>query len=97
MFLMKSRWPGASNKVSESCGRGRRLADDGDIVVVGAELPQSDIDGDTTLAFGLEFVEHPGILEGALAEFGSFLRGISMVVETFNDDKVEKRIKNTRR
>ena len=41
--------------------------DDGDVVLGGLELPQGDVDGDATLALGLEFVEHPGILEGALA------------------------------
>ena len=47
--------------------------DDGDEVLGGLELPESDIDGDTTLTFSLELVEHPGILEGTLAKFGSFL------------------------
>jgi len=46
---------------------------DGDIVLLSLELPQSDIDGDTTLALGLELVKNPGILERTLAEFGGFL------------------------
>jgi hypothetical protein len=75
MFLMKSRWPGASTDGQRDPRQDGKLTDDGDIVVVGAELPQSDVDGDATLAFGLELVEHPGVLEGALAEFGSFLQG----------------------
>ena len=50
-----------------------RLTDDGDEVLGGLELPESDIDGDTTLALGLELVKNPGILEGALAEFLGFL------------------------
>ena len=37
--------------------------DDGDVVLGGFELPQSDIDGDTTLTLGLEFVQHPGVFE----------------------------------
>merc|ERR550519_1537358 len=41
--------------------------DDGDVVLVGLELPESDVDGDTTLTLGLQFVQHPGVLEGALA------------------------------
>merc|ERR1719220_314908 len=41
--------------------------DDGDVVLGSLELPQGDVDGDATLALGLELVEHPGILEGALA------------------------------
>jgi hypothetical protein len=50
-----------------------RLTDDGDEVPGGLELPESDIDGDTTLALGLELVKNPGILEGALAELLGFL------------------------
>jgi hypothetical protein len=41
--------------------------DDGDVVLGGLELPEGDIDGDTTLAFGLQLVHDPGILEGSLA------------------------------
>lgn len=37
--------------------------DDGDHVLGGLELPEGDIDGDTTLTLGLEFVQNPGILE----------------------------------
>merc|ERR1719278_2475581 len=40
--------------------------DDGDIVLVGLKLPESDVDGDTTLTLGLQLVQHPGVLEGAL-------------------------------
>ena len=47
--------------------------DDGDIVLGGLELPESDIDGDTTLTLGLELVQNPSILEGALAQLSSFL------------------------
>jgi len=46
---------------------------DGDIVLRGFELPESDINGDTTLTLSLELVEHPSVLKGTLAEFGSFL------------------------
>jgi len=41
--------------------------DDGDVVLVGLELPQGNIDGDTTLTLGLEFVQNPGVLEGTFA------------------------------
>merc|ERR1719219_1868809 len=41
--------------------------DDGDIVLRGLELPESDVDGDTPLTLSLQFVQHPGVLEGALA------------------------------
>jgi hypothetical protein len=43
------------------------------MVLGSLELPEGDIDGDTTLTLGLELVENPGILEGALAELSSFL------------------------
>jgi hypothetical protein len=39
----------------------------------GLELPEGDIDGDTTLTLGLELVQDPSILEGALAQLGGFL------------------------
>mmetsp|Transcript_27789 Transcript_27789/g.88213 ORF Transcript_27789/g.88213 Transcript_27789/m.88213 type:complete len:440 (+) Transcript_27789:3276-4595(+) len=45
----------------------------GVVVLRGLELPQGDINGDTALALGLQVVEHPGILEGALAELGGLL------------------------
>lgn len=41
------------------------------MVLGGLELPQSNVDGDTTLALGLELVKNPGVLEGALAELSS--------------------------
>jgi len=37
------------------------------------ELPEGDIDGDTTFTLGLEVVKHPSVLEGGLAHLGSFL------------------------
>jgi hypothetical protein len=46
---------------------------DGDIVLLSLELPQSNIDGDTTLTLGLELVKNPRILERTLAELGGFL------------------------
>jgi hypothetical protein len=46
---------------------------DGDIVLGSLELPEGDIDGDTTLTLGLELVKNPGVLEGTLAELGGFL------------------------
>ena len=41
--------------------------DDGDIVLGRLKLPEGDVDGDTTLALGLQFVQHPGVLEGSLS------------------------------
>jgi len=46
---------------------------DGDIVLGSLELPEGNVDGDTTLTLGLELVKNPRILEGTLAEFGGFL------------------------
>merc|ERR1712073_6613 len=40
--------------------------DDGHVVLGGLKLPESDVDGDTTLALSLQFVQHPGVLEGTL-------------------------------
>ena len=46
---------------------------DGDIVLGSLELPESNVDGDTTLTLGLELVKDPGVLEGTLAELSGFL------------------------
>lgn len=46
---------------------------DSDVELGSLELPESDINGDTTLTLGLELVKNPGILEGTLTEFGGFL------------------------
>jgi hypothetical protein len=43
-------------------------------VVLGSfELPESDINGDTTLTLSLELIKNPSVLEGTLTEFGGFL------------------------
>jgi hypothetical protein len=47
---------------------------DGDEVFWSLKLPKGDIDGDTTLTFGLQFVKDPSIFEGALAQLSSFLK-----------------------
>ena len=39
----------------------------------GLELPESNVDGDTTLTLGLELVKNPGVLEGTLSELSSLL------------------------
>lgn len=49
------------------------LTDDGDLILGGLELPESDIDGDTTLTLSLEFVKNPGVLERTLSELSSLL------------------------
>merc|ERR1719329_1825617 len=46
---------------------------DGEDRVSGLELPKSDIDGDTSLSFGLKFVKNPGVLERSLTHFFGFL------------------------
>lgn len=47
--------------------------DDGHVVLRSLELPEGNIDGDTTLTLSFELVENPGILEGTLAELSGFL------------------------
>jgi hypothetical protein len=47
--------------------------DDGDLILGGLELPEGNIDGDTTLTLGLELVKNPSVLEGTLTELGGFL------------------------
>ena len=49
------------DKVSVSWG-----ISDAHIIPAGFEFPQGDINGDTTLTFGFQFIQDPGILEGAL-------------------------------
>jgi len=46
---------------------------DGEGELGGLELPEGDVDGDSTLALGLEVVKDPGILEGSLSELGGLL------------------------
>ena len=41
--------------------------------LVGLEFPESNIDGDTTFTFGLEFVQNPGVFEGTFTHFLGFL------------------------
>ena len=45
-----------------------RGINDGDIVLGGLELPESNVDGDSSLTLSLQFVENPGILEGSLGK-----------------------------
>ena len=46
---------------------------DGDIVLGSLELPQGNVDGDSSLTLGLQLVQDPGVLEGSLAGFGGLL------------------------
>ena len=57
-------------------GRGWKhieLTNDGDLILGSLELPEGNIDGDTTLTLSLELVKNPSVLEGTLAELGSLL------------------------
>jgi len=63
---------GTSNHVLDEVTVTRGV-NDGDLVLVGVELPEGNIDGDTTFSLGLELVEDPGILEGTLTHFLGFL------------------------
>ena len=45
---------------------------DGEDGLGGLELPESDVDGDTTFTFGLKFIQNPGVLEGRLADLFFF-------------------------
>jgi len=47
--------------------------DDSEDSLVGLELPESDINGDTTLALSLQLVEYPSVLERSLTGFGGLL------------------------
>jgi len=46
---------------------------DSELELGGLELPEGDIDGDTTLTLGLEVIKDPGVLEGGFAHIGSLL------------------------
>lgn len=50
-----------------------RLTNDGNLILGGLELPEGNVDGDTTLTLGLELVKNPRVLERTLTEFGGFL------------------------
>ena len=63
-----------------------RSIDDGDIVSRSFELPERNVDCDATFTLGLELVEHPGIFEGALAKFGSFLQSAVSICVTMGYD-----------
>lgn len=61
------------------------LTNDGDIVLGSLELPQSNVDGDTTLTLGLELVKNPRVLEGTLTELSSCdENNVSMLIRSKN-------------
>merc|ERR1740136_144882 len=57
--------------------------DDGDIVSRSLELPECDIDGDSSLTLSLQFVEDPCVLEGSLS------RLLGLLLELFNGSLVD--------
>jgi len=60
-----------------------RGINDGDVVIFTLELPQGDIDGNTTFTLGLELVQNPGILEGP------FTHLLSLLLELLDDTLVD--------
>jgi len=46
---------------------------DGEVKVLGLKLPEGDVNGDTTLALGLELIKDPGVFERSLTHLGGFL------------------------
>ena len=50
-----------------------RGINDGDIVLGSLELPESNINGDTSLTLSLQLVQDPGVLEGSLARLRRLL------------------------
>lgn len=57
---------------------------DGDIVLGSLELPQSNVDGDTTLTLGLELVKDPCVLEGTLTELSGCSDNLVSVIGLAN-------------
>lgn len=54
-----------------------RGINDGDVEFCGLEFPQGNVNGDTTFSLSLQFVQHPGIFEGALAHL--IMRNINLI------------------
>merc|ERR1719431_1044063 len=60
-----------------------RGINDGDIVLGGLELPESNIDGDSSLTLSLQFVKNPCVLEGSLSRF------LRLLLELLNSSLVD--------
>ncbi len=60
-----------------------RGINDGDVVLAGLEFPERNVNGDTTLTLGLQFVQHPGVLEGALAHLDAEKKQFRSIFEKF--------------
>ena len=46
---------------------------DGEVIFGGFELPERNINGDTSFSFALELVHNPGVFEGRFSEISGFL------------------------
>jgi len=46
--------------------------DDGEEVLLGLELPEGDIDGDSSFSLGLKLIEYPSVFEGGFTDLFSF-------------------------
>lgn len=66
-------WTGSSRDVHWVV----KHTNDGDIVLGSLELPEGNVDSDTTLTLGLQLVQNPGVLEGTLAKLSGYLDGWS--------------------
>ena len=73
---------GTSNHVLDEVTVTRGI-NNGEVVLLGFELPQGDINGDTTFTFSLEFIQDPSVLEGGLTHFLGFF------LELFNGTFVD--------
>lgn len=68
--------------------------DDGDMVLLGLELVEGNVDGNTSGSLGLEFIENPSISEGSLTHGFSFLLILfkgSLIETSALDDEVTSR------
>ena len=66
LHCQKTHLRGTSDHVLDEVTMTRGV-DDCNVVLGSLKLPESDVDGDTTLTLSLQLVQHPGVLEGALA------------------------------
>lgn len=71
-MLLLSNESTRQERLSESWKELKKHTNDGDIVLGSLELPEGNVDGDTTLTLGLELVKNPRVLERALSELSSF-------------------------
>ena len=56
---------GSSDHVLDEVPVSRGI-DDGDVVLAGLKLPQGDVNGDATLPFSFQLIQHPSVFKGAL-------------------------------